>query len=95
MLLTPITAHRLLVEKGILHRDISWGNILVDPVHFTAGDGVQELTHTGFIDGILGVGTNPHAVLNDLDNATLTDPPASSGEPVRGAGSPTVGSAQL
>ncbi|TDL24604.1 hypothetical protein BD410DRAFT_896794 [Rickenella mellea] len=75
-----IEAHCLLAEQGILHRDISWANILVDPEHFTDGDGVKERTHGAFIDGVLNGGNKPCANLTDLDKATSIGPTPALGD---------------
>jgi hypothetical protein len=32
---STFAAHRAMCEQGVLHRDISWGNVLVDPVYDT------------------------------------------------------------
>ena len=49
------SVHRMLVEDhDILHRDISWTNVLIDAIHLE-GDDHDDFCGRPFIDTILGV----------------------------------------
>ena len=49
------SVHRMLVEEhGILHRDISWTNVLIDAIHLD-GNNHDDFCGRPFIDTILGV----------------------------------------
>ena len=49
-----LSVHRILVEdRGILHRDISWGNVLINHEHLEGSP--DEMDGYGFIDNILGI----------------------------------------
>ena len=49
------SVHRMLVEDhDILHRDISWTNVLIDAIHLE-GDDHDDFCGRPFIDAILGV----------------------------------------
>ncbi|KAF8521151.1 hypothetical protein JB92DRAFT_3111299 [Gautieria morchelliformis] len=63
--------HRILVErKHILHRDISWGNILINHRHFEGPD--EDISGFGFIDNLLGESEpKVQVLLTDFDNATM------------------------
>lgn len=44
--------HRILVrDRGLLHRDISWGNVLINHVHLEGGG--DNMHDHAFIDNIL------------------------------------------
>lgn len=48
-----ISVHRILIEeRGILHRDLSWGNVLINYSHLEGPK--DKLDGHGFIDDILG-----------------------------------------
>ena len=50
-----LSVHRILVEdRGILHRDISWGNVLINHEHLEGSP--DKMGGYGFIDNILGLG---------------------------------------
>ncbi|KAF8519967.1 hypothetical protein JB92DRAFT_3141597 [Gautieria morchelliformis] len=61
--------HRVLVEtKGILHRDISWANILINYQHFEGPDEID--LNIPFIDRILNQRVpKVQVLLTDFDNA--------------------------
>ena len=49
-----LLVHRILVEdRGILHRDISWGNVLINHEHLEGSP--DKMDGHGFIDNILGI----------------------------------------
>ena len=49
-----LLVHRILVEdRGILHRDISWGNVLINHEHLEGSP--DKMDSYGFIDNILGI----------------------------------------
>ena len=49
-----LSVHRILVEdRGILHRDISWGNVLINHEHLEGSP--DEKDGYVFIDNILGI----------------------------------------
>ncbi|KAF8333716.1 hypothetical protein F5887DRAFT_675819 [Amanita rubescens] len=69
-----VEVHRMLVEDhDILHRDISWTNVLIDAIH-SEGDNHDDFCGRPFIDAILGVEENAkkvHATLSDFDCACI------------------------
>ena len=49
-----LSVHRILVEdRGILHRDISWGNVLINHEHLEGSP--DKMDGYGFIDNVLGI----------------------------------------
>ncbi|KAF8329020.1 hypothetical protein F5887DRAFT_1082782 [Amanita rubescens] len=69
-----VEVHRMLVEDhDILHRDISWTNVLIDAIHLE-GDNHDDFCGRPFIDAILGVeekAKKVHATLADFDCACI------------------------
>ncbi|KAF8321829.1 hypothetical protein F5887DRAFT_1215369 [Amanita rubescens] len=67
--------NRMLVEEHqILHRDISWTNILIDAIHADEdSDNDDDLCNRPFIDVVLGVEgkMEVHATLSDFDCASI------------------------
>ncbi|KZV84672.1 hypothetical protein EXIGLDRAFT_753707 [Exidia glandulosa HHB12029] len=65
-----IETHLHLWEKGILHRDISWGNVLCNPIHRTDGVDPRQVLDRPCIARILGEDLkDPYVLLTDLDHA--------------------------
>ncbi|KZV94218.1 hypothetical protein EXIGLDRAFT_835099 [Exidia glandulosa HHB12029] len=64
-----IETHLHLWEKGILHRDISWGNVMCNPIH-TDGVDQRQVLERPCIARILGEDLkDPYCLLTDLDHA--------------------------
>ena len=62
------SVHRTLVEEhNILHRDISWTNVLIDAIHVD-GDKPDDLCGRPFIDVILGVQYAPRCLDNRISD---------------------------
>ena len=62
------SVHRMLVEDhDILHRDISWTNVLIGAIHLEGADNHDDFCGRPFIDAILGV---EYASQMSKDNGT-------------------------
>ncbi|KAF8331574.1 hypothetical protein F5887DRAFT_998179, partial [Amanita rubescens] len=69
-----VEVHRMLVEDhNVLHRDISWGNVLINATHLDK-DQKDDLCDRPFIDVIHGVRPETrkvHVILSDFDCACI------------------------
>ncbi|KAF8331576.1 hypothetical protein F5887DRAFT_998191 [Amanita rubescens] len=87
-----VEVHRMLVEDhNVLHRDISWGNVLINPTHVDK-DQKDDLCDRPFIDVIHDVrpeARKVHVMLSDFDCACILGN-SKMREPTRGeiAGTP-------
>ncbi|KAF8581035.1 hypothetical protein K439DRAFT_1662505 [Ramaria rubella] len=84
-----LEAHQHLVEQGILHRDMSWYNVLCNPCHHVDHpDGKEPVSRT-CIAKIMGE-DNPQSrcLITDFDNSALLDETSSCNELTQRTGTP-------
>ncbi|GJJ11293.1 hypothetical protein Clacol_005525 [Clathrus columnatus] len=67
------THEQLVVKRRVLHRDISWYNVLCQPEHFIGDDNVTDHATIGKLLRKEGKEREPLCLLTDFDNASLME----------------------
>ncbi|KAF8581019.1 hypothetical protein K439DRAFT_1662495 [Ramaria rubella] len=84
-----LEAHQHLVERGILHRDMSWYNILCNPRHYVDHPEGKESLHRTCIADVMGE-ENPSSccLITDFDNSAALDETSGYSELTHRTGTP-------
>ncbi|KZV94239.1 hypothetical protein EXIGLDRAFT_835116 [Exidia glandulosa HHB12029] len=78
-----IETHLHLFERGILHRDISWANVLCNPRHLSAGNDKESIERPCILRILGNPQGEPRVLLTDLDHAALWNDLLKSDHPRR------------